>query len=183
MKRAAPGGLELVRSFVNTLDVETGDDELADEAALHRWLVERRLLERGAPVSPAALQRAVAVREGLRSLLRSNNGSTLDPDAIATLEAAVAWARLTVVFDDRGRISVEPDRPGVGGAVGRLLAIVSRAMSDGSWERLKACRAPDCSWAFYDQTRNRSGRWCSMAVCGNRAKVRAYRTRHGSPAA
>jgi predicted RNA-binding Zn ribbon-like protein len=50
-------------------------------------------------------------------------------------------------------------------------------MSDGTWARVKACRAEDCRWAFYDFSRNRSGTWCDMAVCGNRAKVRAYRAR------
>jgi predicted RNA-binding Zn ribbon-like protein len=50
-------------------------------------------------------------------------------------------------------------------------------MADGTWDRLKACAADDCHWAFYDHTRNRSGRWCSMAVCGNRAKVERFRER------
>jgi predicted RNA-binding Zn ribbon-like protein len=50
-------------------------------------------------------------------------------------------------------------------------------MSDGSWQRVKACRADDCHWAFYDFSRNRSGTWCDMAVCGNREKVRSYRER------
>lgn len=180
MKQEAPGDLELVRSFVNTLDLETGADELRDAEALARWLAERRLLEPGAPVSDAQVQRVAAVREALRALLRANAGEELDPDAIATLEAAVRWGSLTVVFDGRGRIAVEHGRPGVGGAVGRLLAIAARSMADGSWDRLKACSANDCGWAFYDRTRNRSGRWCSMAVCGNRAKVRAYRARRAS---
>ncbi len=166
MKQEAPGDLELVRSFVNTLDLETGADELRDAEALARWLAERRLLEPGAPVSDAQVQRVA--------------GEELDPDAIATLEAAVRWGSLTVVFDGRGRIAVEHGRPGVGGAVGRLLAIAARSMADGSWDRLKACSANDCGWAFYDRTRNRSGRWCSMAVCGNRAKVRAYRALRAS---
>jgi len=173
----APGDLELVRSFVNTLDLETGSDALEDPEALRSWLVERRLLEPGAPVASVTARRATAVREALRSLLRANAGGDLDPDAVATLEAALRWGGLAVVFDERGRIAVEPGRPGVAGAVGRLLAIASGSMTDGSWNRLKACSADDCGWAFYDHTRNRSGRWCSMAVCGNRAKVRAYRAR------
>jgi predicted RNA-binding Zn ribbon-like protein len=177
VKQEAPGDLELVRSFVNTLDLETGSDELRDAQVLRRWLAGRRLLEPGAPVSHETVRRAAAVREALRSLLRANAGEALDPDAVATLEAALRWGGLAVVFDGRGRIAVEPGRPGVAGAVGRLLAIVAASMADGSWERLKACSARDCGWAFYDRTRNRSGRWCSMAVCGNRAKVRAYRAR------
>ena len=66
---------------------------------------------------------------------------------------------------------------GVDGALGRLLAIVAAAQADGTWERLKACPWDTCRWAFYDHSRNRSGVWCSMAVCGNRAKVQAFRAR------
>jgi predicted RNA-binding Zn ribbon-like protein len=51
-------------------------------------------------------------------------------------------------------------------------------MAEGTWERLKVCPAHDCLWAFYDSSRNRSGHWCSMKVCGNRAKARSYRERH-----
>ena len=53
------------------------------------------------------------------------------------------------------------------------------AVADGSWSRLKACRSETCRWAFFDAARNRSRAWCDMAVCGNRAKARAYRRRHG----
>jgi predicted RNA-binding Zn ribbon-like protein len=51
-------------------------------------------------------------------------------------------------------------------------------MADATWERMKACRADDCRWAYLDTARNRSRAWCSMRVCGNRAKVQAYRERH-----
>ena len=50
-------------------------------------------------------------------------------------------------------------------------------MATGTWERLKVCRQESCRWAFYDNTKNRSGVWCNMASCGNRAKARAYRAR------
>jgi predicted RNA-binding Zn ribbon-like protein len=43
---------------------------------------------------------------------------------------------------------------------------------------LKACRNADCHWIFYDATKNRSGAWCEMGLCGNRAKARSYRERH-----
>jgi predicted RNA-binding Zn ribbon-like protein len=60
-----------------------------------------------------------------------------------------------------------------------VLAIVAEAMAEGTWSRLKACREHSCEWAFYDRSRNRSGVWCSMEGCGNRAKARAFRERHG----
>jgi predicted RNA-binding Zn ribbon-like protein len=47
-------------------------------------------------------------------------------------------------------------------------------MLDGTWDRLKACPGHDCGWAFYDHSRNQTGRWCSMSVCGGRAKARAH---------
>jgi predicted RNA-binding Zn ribbon-like protein len=58
---------------------------------------------------------------------------------------------------------------------------VHEARGDGTWERLKACREPSCVWAFYDYSKNRSAAWCSMEVCGNRNKVRLFRTRSRSP--
>ncbi len=62
----------------------------------------------------------------------------------------------------------------VDGAIGLLLAITARTMLDGSWSRLKVCPGDHCGWAFYDHSRNQTGRWCSMSVCGGRAKARAH---------
>lgn len=44
--------------------------------------------------------------------------------------------------------------------------------------RIKQCEGDHCGWLFFDTTKNRLRRWCEMAVCGNRAKVRAFRARH-----
>ena len=63
---------------------------------------------------------------------------------------------------------------GVAGAVGVLLAITAVAIADGGWSRLKICPGDHCGWAFFDGSRNRSGRWCSMSVCGGRAKARSH---------
>lgn len=65
-------------------------------------------------------------------------------------------------------------RAGFAGASGALLAIAAAAIADGSWSRLKVCPGPHCGWLFYDHSRNRSGRWCSMAVCGGREKARTH---------
>ena len=61
--------------------------------------------------------------------------------------------------------------------VAGLLAEVHRAHATGEWARLKACANPDCQWVYYDGSRNRSGRWCSMNECGDVMKARAYRRR------
>ena len=79
-------------------------------------------------------------------------------------------------IDDTHAVLVSPQHD-VDGALGELVGIVYTAMADGSWSRLKACRSHLCKWLFYDRSRNRSAVWCSMAVCGNRTKTRAYRAR------
>ena len=66
---------------------------------------------------------------------------------------------------------------GFDAVLARLLSIVFEAMRDGSWERIKICPGHGCRWAFYDASKNQKRTWCSMAVCGNRAKVRSYQER------
>jgi predicted RNA-binding Zn ribbon-like protein len=176
-KQAAPGELELVRQFLNTHDVDEGTDEIAVPEAFGAWLAGQGL-ETGSELGPGDVERAVAMRESLRSLTLANTGEPLDPEAVPTLNSIAAEARLVVRFDEHGQTVLEPAGEGADAALGELLAIVFRSMADGTWRRLKACREDTCQWAFYDRSKNRSGAWCSMAVCGNRAKARTYRQRH-----
>ena len=176
-REPAPGELALLQRFVNTLDLEDGTEELGTPADLRRWLAERDLAAASTRLGQADLRRAIEVREAFRALLHANNGAPLDRAAIETLDAAARDAELTVRWDEHGHSELVPARRGLEGAFGTLLAIAYRARVDGTWERLKACPDESCGWAFYDRSRNRSSTWCSMAVCGNRAKARAFRER------
>jgi predicted RNA-binding Zn ribbon-like protein len=174
----APGELELVRAFVNTNDIDDGIETLATPEALGDWMREQGLeIGRQTPTE-ADLRRTIELREALRALLLANGGEPLEKDAVDALNAASAGASLRVSFEDDGGSALSPERGGIDGAHAALLAIVFRSMAEGTWPRLKACRAGTCQWAFYDKSRNRSAHWCSMAVCGNRAKARVYRHRH-----
>lgn len=171
----APGELELVRLFINSHDFEDDVEELSDPEALGRWLSEHGLAGDYNAATPADVSRAIEVREALRNLCLANNDGREDPEALATLDTVATGSPLVLRFGDHPEL--EPACHGVSGALARLLAIVSRSMADGTWTRLKTCPADDCLWAFYDRSRNRSGRWCTMAECGNRAKARTYRQR------
>jgi predicted RNA-binding Zn ribbon-like protein len=175
-----PTDLALIAAFVNTLDVEDGSDEIASPDALRSFLVERGLADSGDEFEAADVFRAQALREALRALLFHNNGEPLDPAAVEAVNRAAAEAPLHARFDAAGTAVLAPGRPGLAGVTARLLAAVARAEADGSWQRLKACSAETCKWAFYDHSRNRSRSWCSMGVCGNRAKARNYRERRKS---
>ncbi|SEF09442.1 Conserved protein containing a Zn-ribbon-like motif, possibly RNA-binding [Jiangella alba] len=176
----APGRLETVRRFVNTLDVETGSDALTSPGALVAWLGAADLLSGDTGDAPGRddLARAVAVREALRQTLAANHGGDPIPAAaLAVLNDAAGRARLTATLTARDGWRPRPAADGVDGALGGLLALVGDAMADGTWARLKVCVNDTCQWAFYDESRARSGKWCSMQVCGNRAKQRAWRGR------
>ena len=111
-------------------------------------------------------------------MLLANNGFEVDPAAVETLNRAARGAEVVVAFGDEGSPQLAPVRSGLDGALARLLGVAFRARAEGTWQRLKACPAHDCEWAFYDASKNMSGTWCDMQVCGNRAKARSYRARH-----
>jgi predicted RNA-binding Zn ribbon-like protein len=175
--RAPPGDLVHVKEFVNSVDFEDDIERLDSPAALRDWFAERGWLDRGERLTDADLRQALEVREAIRSLLLANNGHALDEQAVDSLNSAAARAEILVRFDDGGAGDLAPARSGIDGALGHLLAIVYRSMAEDTWPRLKACPYHTCKWAFYDHSKNRSGTWCDMAVCGNRAKAQAYRER------
>jgi predicted RNA-binding Zn ribbon-like protein len=179
--KEAPGELEQVRAFVNTVDLEAGTDGLRTARELVAWLHAAGLAEDGLAATRADLARAIELREALRAILLAHNDRT-DPPAAASarLDQAASRARLRLRFGEHGATTLEPQSAGVNGALGRLLAIVHDSIARDTWERLKACREHSCEWAFYDHTKNRSGAWCTMEVCGNRAKARAYRERRAT---
>jgi predicted RNA-binding Zn ribbon-like protein len=177
MPKPAPDELLLIEDFVNTTDKETGEETLGSPEQLGAWLAEHGLADPGDPFGHDDLASAVAIREHLRALLLANNGGELDPDAPAALNEAADRARLTVALDADGRATVTSRAGGIDRVAGRLLGIVAHAQAEGTWDRLKACPWHTCQVAFYDHSRNHSRTWCSMAVCGNRAKAAAYRAR------
>ena len=171
---AAPGELELVRQFVNTLDIEQGTDRLDTPSAVAGWLSANELLD--TPVIQAAVGQVVQFREALRGALLANHHRT----EIGAIDLAVlneTAKGLRIGFLPSGDWRAEPAQAGVDGALGELLAVVMRAMAAGRWTRLKACLNDECRWAFYDHSNARSSKWCDMRVCGNRAKQKAYRAR------
>lgn len=176
-RQDAPGELELVREFVNTRDLEADTEALATPQDLKRWLRERDLLGPTGESGRQCLDNALELREALRQLALANNGMQLDQPTVYALDRACDRAKLNLRFFENGASSLQPQGKDVDAGLGRLLIIVNRSMAEGTWRRLKACPSADCLWAFYDRSKNGLGRWCQMAECGNRAKVREYRQR------
>ncbi len=173
----APGDLRLVQAFVGTAVGAGGAEELTSPAALVDWLARWRLIAPGAKLTPADLERAVAVRAALRALIRINSGASPHAEALARLDAAAVEAPLVVRFGRDGSVRLEPSADGLASALGRLFATVTLARRDGLWRRVKLCANSECGRVFYDQSPNRSGRWCTNR-CRSLLNARTYRRRH-----
>ncbi|TNC42766.1 CGNR zinc finger domain-containing protein [Mumia zhuanghuii] len=147
----APGDpADRVVAFLNTLDVEDGVDDLESVTSYAAWS--------GRDQTPATLAEARRLRDLLRA--RAAGNRSVDPVTIG----------VDVVLDDQ--VSLR------GATVTAEIAVAVAQLSlEGRLGRVKICPADDCRWAFYDHSRNQSRQWCSMQVCGNRAKVRQHRER------
>jgi predicted RNA-binding Zn ribbon-like protein len=140
--------VRLVLDFLNTTD-----NELGSEAGWLAWAGVRQLRN-------SNLFHARAVRDALRAALGdpgSNPAELAEP-----LQVSLVGGLPTLIGLD---------------AVGSVLASATRLTVLGEWDRFKICPADTCRWAFFDRSRNRSRTWCSMQVCGNREKARAWRER------
>jgi predicted RNA-binding Zn ribbon-like protein len=165
--KPAPMPLLLVQTFVNTLDLEQGEDLLSAD-----WFVAAGLLDPRAEVGAGELELAQAMRESIRQLLESEAGD------LAPLRAVADGRTARLLVGEGGALALAPPGQGkVTDALFQLLLIVRAAQEDGTWSRLRVCANDTCRWAFYDRSKNRQGHWCDMAVCGNRLKNRELRAR------
>lgn len=149
--------MDLLVEFLNTLDEGSGEDELGDLAAATGWFRGQ-----GLPTKGLVAAEARRVRDALRAAADGRRGAG---------NALAAVPLRAEVVDGAPRL--RSDDP-----LGALVATAVGLAYEGRWDRLKLCGMESCRYVFYDESRNRSGRWCSMAVCGNRAKTRAFRERH-----
>jgi predicted RNA-binding Zn ribbon-like protein len=185
-REPAPGDLVLLQSFLNThfdLVNDWGADLIDTPPRLLAWFGARGLLGRRRDrVTRSQVEDVHAFRDGLRELARMNGDADFRPrsSALAGINRVADRAPLAIhIGPERLALAPQTGRA-VDNALGVLLAIATHAMIDGRWSRLKVCPGDHCGWVFYDHSRNGSGRWCSMAVCGGRTKARAhYHRRRG----
>jgi predicted RNA-binding Zn ribbon-like protein len=174
----APGRLAYVQAFLNTFwDLDGHADEVwSSPRAYGGWLAQRGFDGRA---TQADLERAIELREALRSVCLANHDNGHAPEAIAALDriasAVAPTAGLTPSLDAG---AVDPAGDGPDAACALVLGIVLIARADSTFARLKACPHAKCGWAFYDISRNRASQWCSMRICGNRTKGESFRRRH-----
>ncbi|MGW3652371.1 CGNR zinc finger domain-containing protein [Streptomyces sp. NPDC000878] len=164
---SAPGGLALVEALVNTRGLETGWDGLDTVAGRVAFGIEG--------IGEPELAVVKELRESLRAVCLAHAGHP-PHDTVTPLGQLLSRAPLLVTVDDQdgsARLAAADEGP----LLSRVAAAVAEALTDGTWLRLKACELPECHWAYYDRSPAGRRRWCSMSVCGARAKMRRYRAK------
>jgi predicted RNA-binding Zn ribbon-like protein len=167
---------------LNTNDLQTERDDFATAEGLHAWLADHRLVSPGTEYDEADRSRLVDVRGAVHDLVAANGGRGLQRRAVTTLNEAARRVRLGVRLHPEDGYRLMAEGVGVDRPIGEILINITGSMAAGTWPRLKVCANEACQRAFYDASRNRSARWCSMTVCGNRMKGRSYRQRHAGRA-
>lgn len=176
----APEPLRLAQALANTVDLEAGDDRLLTPAGLDAFALEHGI--EGLTFDAADLADALELREALRDACQAHTGTALPAASASALDRLLNRAPLVLAVDPRGTASLRP-APGLTGAdalTARIATGIASAAAEGTWPRLKACAAHSCRWVYYDRSPAGRSRWCTMAICGSRAKMRAYRSR-GTP--
>lgn len=171
--RTAPGDLELVRRFCNSINRENGADRFATAAGFDQWL-EREDRSATHP-DHHDLAKIVTFREALHAITVANHQRQLPTEAWAAIVELLAGVTFEVRPSPDGLDLVASSPSPTAALLGDLALICERAHRDGTLRRLKSCVS--CAWTVYDASKNRSSRWCSMNVCGGRHNARAYRQR------
>ena len=174
----APGDLEVLQRFTN-LHVHRGDDVSTDPPAevIREFLVERHLLSPNERFTERDRETFIALRDAIRALIEAEYGTPISAEDAELIDRIGLAAGLHPHFHASHAPTLEPKGRGVAAAFGAIVAVAFVGAFDGSFEHLKLCADETCRAVFYDRSKNHSGRWCSMATCGNRNKVRAWRDR------
>ncbi|MCU1680665.1 MAG: hypothetical protein JWQ81_1404 [Amycolatopsis sp.] len=179
----APGSFALVQDLLNTLSAgkPRKDDLLAELDSARSWLdlalaEWSQAVDRDAPeidLDEPGREQLLAVRDQLHVLIGGAQPTAELDGSVPVFDSADA--RLFVDAD--GLVRVEPSGTGWQRLVSLILIETLDAQRANQWRRLKACRNSRCGVTFFDRSKNNSGAWHDVRVCGNVANVRAHRAR------
>lgn len=185
-------GLDFLNSVATPVD--TAIDWLEDGEGLLGWLQQAQLVPEA--VLRSARERAIpgeidrlagqarALREWFRLFVREQKGRPLQAADLMALDPLNELLKrderyAEVVAEPSGVFALAQKRRW--NSADALLLPIAEAMArlvcDEDFSHVKACEGPACTMLFADHTRGHARRWCSMALCGNRAKQAAHRLR------
>lgn len=177
-REPAPDLLGHVQAVVNTRNALTGADLWATPELTRQWLAGLVPDAAGLRLTHDQWERLVTMRELIRVVLAAHRNREAPPHTVfAALSEILSVARLQPSLNADGQLSLSPQGGLYERFCGALANVVVAAQQAGTWTRLKSCPGDHCGWAYYDRSPANGSRWCSMSVCGGRAKARATRQR------
>lgn len=167
----------LAAELVNTHHPWSDHEHLAQCGDLAEFLLE---MDRPSRVVQRDLDEVREVRERLREVFAAPDQEA----AVRILNRILAEARAVPhLVEENGAFRLHygvPERPIAHRLAATAALELAEIIEEDGFERLGICEASDCRDVFVDRSRNRSKRYCSPAVCGNRESVRAHRARQKS---
>jgi len=178
------------RDYIDRIEIE----RLADFGDLLSWArgagllskAELAELESEAGKAPASatrvLNRARGLREAMyrvfKAAIEGWSPEVADLDVL-NRELATVRSRERLVRSGEGFAWSwsGSEEAGLDRVLYPILRSAAELLTGEELDRVAQCGGEDCHWLFLDTSRNRSRRWCDMAECGNRAKVRRFRER------
>ena len=187
-------GLDFLNSVATPVDSEVdwidGGDGLIDWLSQANLVPEAVLAEIKASAMPGELDKvadqARSLRQWFRGFVRDHKGTALTTNHLKELEPLnkllqrdEAFTAIVAAEDGENRLKTLMSRrwrspESLLLPIGQSLA---KFVCEEDFSDVKACEGQACTLMFVDHTRRKSRRWCSMAICGNRAKQAAHRTR------
>jgi len=148
---------------------------------------EKKQAARLAEDPPAAAERVLASLKELRfalwslmtSLQQRKPAKPGDLSVINEWIRRLALAEQVVARHNKIEFAINPDISVLELIGLRVTAAALALLKNPPAGRIKTCPGENCGWKFVDRSKNRSRRWCDMAVCGNLVKAREYRARKG----
>jgi len=176
-RQPAPAPLDLIQDLANSFDLESGRESLHGPEDLDAFAHARGMT--GIRFSADELHHVRSLRDALRECCISHAGHPTDASRLQLLNEMFARVPLHVEIAPNAEPSLVPTRPHTSfdALVARVQSAIHHAQVEKTWPRLKACESETCRWVYYDNSPSGRSRWCTMSVCGSRAKMRAYRAR------
>lgn len=176
-------GDDLALDFINTR-YGTGDrhvDCLVDDDSVLAWLKLAQLLPDGIDQAPTGLLKlARELRDNACQLVDAAKAGSAADAKVVNRVIELGRAPRELAWDDASRSFKLFSKARPGNAASLLEPVAQalvRLLTAEQLERVRQCEAHDCTLLFHDLTKSHRRRWCSMALCGNRMKVAAFRSR------
>jgi predicted RNA-binding Zn ribbon-like protein len=178
-------GDHLALDFINTrFGVDEGRREClnSDEDVLE-WLRQSgSIAEIGAvPAGKRGrlLKAAIELRDSARELVERRKADSVGDPSVLNRFLALD-RRIQQLEWRKGHpptVEIEQQLTEIEAVLVPVASAVAALLTEADFELVRTCESSDCTLWFYDRTKAHHRRWCSMALCGNRAKVAAFRAR------